>query len=370
MHRFARRAAARTALVSVAVATAAAAAMLAAPAASAYPGAPWFEPGKPYAQNFPDPSVIKEGGTYYAYATPTGGAYLPVETSTDLNTWTARPAYDPGPPLNSDPYFNDALPQPAAWGADVNSGRMSKELWGPGIARIGGRYLDFYAIRIPGARPRFCISVATATGPLGPFRDTTTRPFVCDPDPAGSIDPAPYVDPAGHPWLLWKSEGVPGSTPTRIWSRQLTPNGMAFAAGSSRHLLLQTALGWEGNVIENPSMIHYGGTYWLFYSANEWASSHYATGYATCSSPAGPCRRGSTVPLLHSSATRLGPGGASALIDPAGHLALAYDYWNAPYTNYPAYPACADSNTCQTQGQRRLGIARLRIVGPGRLAVS
>src|SRR6266542_4245157 len=51
-----------------------------APPAVAYPGAPWFEPGKPYNQNFPDPSVLRVGDTYYAYGTATGGSYLPVMT--------------------------------------------------------------------------------------------------------------------------------------------------------------------------------------------------------------------------------------------------------------------------------------------------
>ena len=36
---------------------------------------------------------MRVGGRYYAYGTSTGGAYLPVMTSTDLRQWVARPAY-------------------------------------------------------------------------------------------------------------------------------------------------------------------------------------------------------------------------------------------------------------------------------------
>jgi hypothetical protein len=43
------------------------------PVGSRVPGAPWFEPSKPYTQNFPDPHVIRVGDAYYAYATGTGG---------------------------------------------------------------------------------------------------------------------------------------------------------------------------------------------------------------------------------------------------------------------------------------------------------
>src|SRR3546814_15334630 len=59
---------------------------------AAYPGAPWFEPSKVYDQNFPDPSIVVDGGVHYAFGTSTGGAYLPVMTSPDARTWTARPS--------------------------------------------------------------------------------------------------------------------------------------------------------------------------------------------------------------------------------------------------------------------------------------
>src|SRR5688500_2105368 len=65
-----------------------------APPATAFEGAPWFRPGLPYSANFPDPSVVRDGSTYVAFGTATGGAYLPVMTSPDLLTWTARPAYE------------------------------------------------------------------------------------------------------------------------------------------------------------------------------------------------------------------------------------------------------------------------------------
>ena len=40
---------------------------------------------KPYDQNFPDPSVFYDGATgrYYAFATTTGGSYVPGMASTD-----------------------------------------------------------------------------------------------------------------------------------------------------------------------------------------------------------------------------------------------------------------------------------------------
>jgi hypothetical protein len=328
------------------------------PHADAYPGAPWFKPSTPYTANFPDPSVIRVGGTYYAYGTATGGDYLPVMSSTDLVTWTARPAYDPGAPLNSDPQFNDALPRPASWAVDRPgvSGRLTKEVWAPGVATIGGHYVDFYAARVSLDHDRFCISVATASNPLGPFVDNTTAPLVCDADPNGSIDPQPFVDVDGSPWLLWKSEGVPGVAPTHLWARPLTADGTGFLPGSSASILLTTSQGWEGNLIESPSMVRYHGQLYLFYSGNEAMSANYAIGVATCASMTGPCTKVSNNPIIASQGDRLGPGGPSAFLDAAGQLRLAYHWWNAPYTSYPAYPACTTNGTCTTQGQRRLAV--------------
>ncbi|MDQ3106322.1 MAG: glycoside hydrolase family 43 protein [Actinomycetota bacterium] len=329
--------------------------------AGAYAGAPWFRPSQPYTQNFPDPSVVVNGGRYYAYGTATGGAYLPAMSSSDAQTWVARPAYDPGPPLNSDRNFNDALPYPASWSPDRNvEGRLKKEVWAPGVAAIGGRFVAFYAARVAPDRDRFCLSVATATNPLGPFEDRTTAPLWCDDDPNGSIDPQPFVDGDGTPYLLWKSEGVPGSQPTRIWSRMLDAAGTGVAPGSAAVEVLRTSQAWEGDVIENPSMVRWQGQLFLFYSGNEHRSADYATGYAECATPTGPCTKSATNPIIASRAGRLGPGGPAAFVGTAGQLLVAYHWWNAPYTNYPAYPACQQAGTCTSQGQRRMAVEPVR----------
>ncbi len=335
--------------------------------AGAYAGAPWFKPSTAYTENFPDPSVLVSGGKYYAYATTTGGAYLPAMSSTDARTWIARPAYDPGAPLNKDPYFNDALPYPASWAPDApnTSGRLKKDMWAPGVAAIGGRFVAFYAVRVSFERERFCLSVATASNPLGPFTDSSSGPLWCDSDPNGSIDPQPFVDADGVPYLLWKSEGVPGSVPTRLWSRQLDAAGTGFAPGTAPVEILRTTQAWEGSVIENPSMVRHQGRLFLFYSGNEHRSASYATGYAECASPVGPCTKSPTNPVLASRDGKLGPGGPSAFVANDGQLLLAYHWWNAPYTDYPAYPQCQQTGTCATQGQRRMSVEPVRLTSTG-----
>ena len=353
---------------------------LVAPPAQAYPGAPWFEPGKPYDQNFPDPSVLYDPATgrYYAYATTTGGSYVPAMSSTDAGTWIARDRYQQPACVGgtNDPYFNDSLPCPASWSPAVNGGRLSKAVWAPGVARIGGQFVMFYAARVSPDNERFCLSVATSPNPLGPFTDRSTAPFHCDPDPNGSIDPQPFVDPTtGTPYLTWKSEGIPGRAPTRLWVRQLAADGTAWAPGSVAREVLTTSQPWEGNVIENPSMVHHGGRWLLFYSANEWDTADYATGVAFCDSPLGPCFKSPQNPVLRSEGQILGPGGPTAFVDAGGALRLAHHYWRAPHVGYPSDPGCdgIDPRTrqphCTSQGQRRMRITYVS-VGSDRVTIT
>ena len=243
-------------------------------------GAPWFRPGFPYNQNFPDPQVVKDGSTYYAYGSSTGGSFLPVMTSTDLTTWTARPAYSfPGgcAPGFSDPFFNDALPCRPSWAKDFGRPTGSTaEVIAPGVIKNGSTWLVYSSVLVDAPVERHCISVATSNSPLGPFTVQGSGPIQCDADPGGSRDAEPFRDVDNNLYLIWKSEGVPGSQPTRIWSRRLSGDGLSFANGSAPTAILQTSEAWEGGVsgvIENPSMVAWNGGWWLFYSGNRWQGS-------------------------------------------------------------------------------------------------
>ena len=360
------------AAVVVAIVVALVASVTSAPVASAYPGAPWFQPASAYDDNFPDPSVLVVGSTYYAFSTNTGGAYLPSTTSLDQSSWVARPAYTPNP-YNDDPFFNDALPEAPSWALQMDLGHphLETEIQAPGVAQIGNRYVAFLTVRVaPTTAPtRYCIGVAVADHPQGPYTNVGNGPLQCDSDPVGSIDADPYVDPQGTPWLLWKSEGVPGQLATRIWARQLRPDGLGFASGSRAHHLLSTALPWEGDVIENPSMVHHQGRTYLFYSGNEWRSGDYRTGVAVCAGPTGPCHRPDADPVLGNTADWLGPGGADAFVDTEGRLRLAYHAWNAPHTDYPDHQACASDDSCGSQGQRHLRLVTVYHDATGGISV-
>lgn len=381
----------------------------------------WFQPGSTWWGDFGDPQVVRVGSTYYAYASPTGGRALPVLTSTDLTTWKVRARYSTnGPPgttgysVTSDTRIpaeirgtasngagtyrdsdwgrydnNDALVRFSSWGlTDTTNGPwMRRTIWAPGVARIGGTWFSYSAVKVsttsddPNGFGRFCLTAASSAAPTGPFRDVSgSAPIQCQSttaDPGGSIDPFPFVDDgnADQPYLLWKAAGKRAGTgvtnphPSAIYAAPLDANGKLTAGRTPVKLLETNEGGWEGQTIENASMIRYRGRYYLFYSGNysgvldAKGTSRYATGYAIC--PQGPraaCVRKSVgSPLLGSTSTEQGPGGGSPFVDTAGGLRLAYAFF------WPGENRTDLGAAEHLRHPRRLNIATLQVAADGTL---
>lgn len=321
----------------------------------------WFQPNCAYAGYFGDPSVIRVDSdpnlgsrtTYYAFGTSAGGSTLPVMWATDPvnGPWVARPAYA-APTPNGDPYFNDGLAAPYTRGGNqpppwvIGNGStgpwQQKTLWAPGaVALPNGGYAAYFAGE---DRPQhWCIGRAVAANPWGPYT-ADAAPLLCgapDSSPQGIIDPQPFRAPNGTLYLLYKTQGVPGVGPSKIYTRPLAGDGTP-APGAGDGFLLQTDATWQltnpstgAGSIENPAMTYAGGHYYLFYSGNEWTSADYGIGYAVCNSPTGPCVDQTTAaPWLRDGADSGGPywgaGGATPFTDAAGDLILAFHAWDRP----------------------------------------
>lgn len=383
----------------------------------------WFAPNSTWWGDFGDPHVVRVGDTYYAYSSPTGGRYLPVLTSKDLVTWKVHPRWsENGPPGRSgysvvnDPAIpaeirgkasngattyvdtdwnrynmNDGQVRVSRWGRLESFGPWIKRtVWAPAVAKIGETWFSYSAVRTsltsddPNGFGRFCITAASSRSPMGPFRDISGSTAIqCQSpsqDPAGSIDPFPFIDDgAGNqPYLLWKAAGkraLPGVTnphPSAIYSQPLDPDGTLMAGRTPVKLLSTREGGWEGFTIENASMIRYQGRYYLFYSGNysgvldSSGRSRYATGYAIC--PRGPraaCNR-ITVnsPLLGSTSTEYGPGGGTPFVDTAGKLRLAYAFF------WPGENRLDQGAAEHQHHPRRLNIATLSVRSDGTLAAT
>jgi beta-xylosidase len=302
-------------------------------------GSDRFVAAKAYRGDFPDPAILKVGRTYFAYGTTISSLNLPVMSSTDLVHWQSR---------------GEGLTRPAAWAQQRRVGnRTVATTWAPTVARFGKWFLHAYATPVRGTRHKMCISLARSRHAWGGFVDRTRRPWVC-PANRGAIDPQFFTAPGGARYLLWKSEQTNGFK-AQLWITPLSADGTRLLA-PTRHLLTVQEP-WEGKIIENPSMIGYRGRYYLFYSGGSYDDDSYATGYAVCRTPVGPCTRASTQPLLATGGRVSGPGGAVAFYDSAMRLRLGYAAWDFGRTGYPKNTACVR----QAYGcpQRRLHVATL-----------
>jgi len=255
--------------------------------------------------DFPDPFVLADGATYYAYATNSGNRHVQVARSTDLRQFTPLP---------------DAMPSLAPW---VRA--SAPDVWAPEVIKVGAQYLLYYTAR-DAASGRQCIGVAAAAAPAGPFVDTSAAPFLCQLAEGGTIDASPYAED-GKLYLYFKNDGNCCAMKTHIYVQELRADGLALAGSPVR--LLSNERPWEGNVIEAPGMFRQDGRYLLFYSANDYSGSAYATGYAECAGPLGPCKPRAEGPFLMSrtgNAALMGPG-HQHVFKAGDQTLIAYHAW-------------------------------------------
>ncbi len=256
-----------------------------------------------------DPSIVRAGGRWIVYSTQrlTDGVAtqnVPIETSLDLEAWANA---------------GDALPVLPPWA-------VAGGTWAPSVIELSdGTYrLYFAALNTSGHE---CIGVAAATSALGPFTSSAAMPLACQPTSGGSIDPDVFADGNGQLWLTWKNDGNSIGQSDKLWSQQLTDDGM-FLMGSP-DVLLEASARWEHGVIENPDLVTLDGQLFLFYSGGQYAATSYATGYATCASAAGPCVKATTSKPIAPNSWAVGNGSLSTFALPDGRTGIAWSAWLA-----------------------------------------
>ncbi|MEZ4232448.1 MAG: glycoside hydrolase family 43 protein [Polyangiaceae bacterium] len=248
----------------------------------------------------PDPGVMRDGDTYYMACTP--GPKYPMRSSKDLVHWQREGNV-----------FTDATKP--SWGTG--------SFWAPELHKVGSSYVVYFSAK-SSTSGTFAIGAASAASPTGPYTDIG-KPLITEPSP-GAIDAHYFRASTGKHYVLWKVDGnaVGQSTPIKI--QELAADGLSVV-GSAKTLISNTE-SWEGALVEGPWMIEHGGEFFLFYSANGYASSKYAIGVAKASSPTGPfTKRGS--PILVSKGAWAGPGHGSVVKGPSGDWVHVYHAWVA-----------------------------------------
>jgi arabinan endo-1,5-alpha-L-arabinosidase len=251
----------------------------------------------------PDPGVLREGSEYYMACT-SGGPGYPIRSSKDLVHWTYR-----------GPVFTSATKP--TW--------ASGDFWAPELHKVGATFVVYFSAR--GNNGVFAIGAASATNVLGPYTDIGA-PLVSAPSP-GLIDAHHFESSTGARYILWKVDGNAVGAPTPIRIQPLAPNGLSVT-GTPTTLITNT-LPWEGTLVEGPWMVEHGGFFYLFYSANFYASAAYAIGVARATAPTGPFTK-AAAPILVSKGAWAGPGHGSVLQGPSGDWVHVYHSWVAGKT--------------------------------------
>ena len=268
--------------------------------------------------DFPDPFVFRAIGstTWFAYATGAGFVDLQMITSPDLVNWS---------------WVGDPLPGGTNGWADLFSFS-----WAPSVierpGNSSGQHFVMYYTAHDRTSGRQCIGRATSSSAAGPFSDERTTPLICQSGLGGSIDPSPYVAADGSLWLVFSNV----NSTTSIWSVRLTSDGLSTTTSAYTRLLSTAPGTWEGPLIEGPTMISSPSSIELFYSANVFDTSSYAVGVARCDTPAGPCTRIYTTPVLATRFPMAGPGGETPFRDASGNWRVAFHSWTTPLIGYPA----------------------------------
>ena len=264
-------------------------------------------------RDFPDPDTLKVGDTYYAYATGNVDAKISIQTakSQDLIHWNV---------------ISDAMPTFPVW-AEPDHGLV----WAPEVttAADGKTYLLYFAARVKGTS-RQCIGMATSAKPEGPFESAAEQPLICQTDQGGSIDPSSFADDDGARYLLWKNDGNCCGGATWLYIQKISNDGRTLEGQPAK--LIRNDQSWEGTVTEAPTLWKHEGRYYLFYSANDYASPSYSVGYAVADTLLGPYQKAQR-PLLSSSLKDavVGPGGQDVVLDAEGDTWMGYHTWGAGY---------------------------------------
>jgi beta-xylosidase len=260
-------------------------------------------------RDMPDPYVLDTGDRYYLYSTTNISDNYPYATSDDLVNWEQQ---------------GDAMPRLPIW-ANGNT-------WAPEVTETSAGYVMYFTARAPGlVRPdgasAQCVGVAVSETPDGPFVDDSEEPLVCQLDLGGTIDASIVRDVDGSLWLIYKNDGNCCSMPTRFFMRPMSEDGLTFAGDEIEVQGIVNDQTWEGGVVEAPTILHRDGTYYLFFSANDYAGPRYAVGYATSTSLTGPYVDAEENPIMSTEGTAIGPGHQTIIADRDGDLWLVYHAW-------------------------------------------
>lgn len=259
-----------------------------------------------------DPTIFSEKNTYYLYGTnemDTSKGFQ-VFTSKDLVHWVS-------PDGSSDRL---ALKKGDSFG--------SANFWAPQVFSYQNSYYMAYAADEQ-------IAIAKSSSPLGPFTQSRVQPLFPS-TPYKTIDPYVFADDDGQLYLYFVEENGGNN----ICVAKLKGDLSGVEEGTQKTCITATEQ-WENTqnkswpVTEGPTVIKKEGTYYLFYSANDFRNPDYAVGYATGTSPLGPWTKHDGPMISRNNLSVNGTGHGDIF---AGENNQLYYVFHTHFANYQTTP--------------------------------
>lgn len=272
---------------------------------------------------FADPTIIKEGKSFFIYATidPWGGDELAVFETKDFKTFTQHHLNWPTKKDCTSPTSGDA------------------KVWAPSVRKAGNG--KFYMYVSVGSE----VWAGVSEKPLGPWKNikSDSTPLVKKTDfpLVHNIDADIFIDDDGAAYLYWGSGFK--------WI-----NGHCMAVKLKKDMFSFEGTPIEitpSNYFEGPHMIKRKGKYYLMFSEGKAIDATYKVGYAIGNTPFGPWATGTNDPILSTSAdsTTYGPG-HHTIFTAKGQDYILYHRIHPQNEKYVLRQLCIDSLNFDKKG--------------------
>lgn len=283
--------------------------------------------------NIGDPFILSDGDVYHMYATGAQVGFFHW-ISPDLQT-----------------FERDKAMKKSSW--------VFGDYWAPEVYPWHGRYAMLYTGRWK-QNHSLRIGIAFSDSPEGPFEDPLKAPLFDF--GYAAIDGTLTVDDEGVPYLIYSRDcsenRVDGRHESHLYGVRLSDDLMSVVGEPV--LLTTPEDAWEiisGDYRwnEGPAVLRHDGRYYLFYSANYFASADYSVGVAVADAPLGPYVKQANNPILAPVKNEAG----DILVSGPGHNA----FFTVGDERFAAYHAHTDP--ANPSGDRQVYVDRAGFHGDG-----
>jgi arabinan endo-1,5-alpha-L-arabinosidase len=284
-----------------------------------------------YANDMPDPTVIRYNGVYYAFGTTgdrrANGRIFTALRSTNLVNWEE---------------IGGALTPP--------SPNTNYLYWAPEVTFNDGKFYLYYAMG--GVEPEhFENRVATSSTPEGPYTDSGHVLADCESN-RFTIDPFPFHDDDGQWYFFYARDFTNTDGGAHIGTGIVADRliDMTRLAGECQ-VVVRPRYDWtlyeknrrmdifnltaDWHTIEGPYVLKHDGKYYCIYSGSRYSSEHYGLDFVVADHPLGPYTgQGKRARVLAQVPGHVrGPGHNDIVTGPDGQTQyFVYHAWNPEMT--------------------------------------